>query len=71
MTLEEQAEIICDTITKIMVKLGEMDRLARFVLRSEELNGDICTFTNEDKQKAIDLYFIKKAELVILFSELP
>ena len=72
MSLEETAKQAIIKTRKIHHKCREIEHLANMVLTKHKLeDNSTIQFSDEDKQKIIQNYQTKKAELDLLVSELP
>jgi len=71
MTLEDQARTIQRKIAEIETKCYRIAHLCTLVLTEHKINSDIFKFSDEDKQKLIQHYQTKKAQLKALVDELP
>jgi len=71
MTVEETAQKARDKTLEIRDKALAIVNLVDLVLARYELNSDVFEFPTIDKQKLIQHYQTKKAELKALVNELP
>jgi len=71
MSLEKTAKTVMQKVNDIRDMASSLQHLAELILMKHTLNGDTFQFSVEDKEKLIQHYQARKAELQALVDELP